>query len=325
MISARLLLPLLVLTLLLSFIISLSSGSVSVSTTDILQTIFGSPQSSTTNLILELRLPRTLSALLTGALLSVAGSLMQVLVRNPLADPYVLGISGGSAVMALLAMLTGLSGLWITSSAFLGALLAMLLVFGLAHAQGSWNPMRLLLTGVVMASGWGALINFILTVSPEQNLRGMLFWLMGDLSYSDSNIMASIVLVVGMVLCWPLSRDLNVLNRGEQQASVLGVDTHRLQLILFFVASLLTATAVVQAGSIGFIGLVIPHLIRLLGVTDYRYLLPAAALAGGSLLMLADTVARTLLAPQQLPVGIITALLGIPLFLFLLQRGNKTS
>lgn len=325
MISARLLLPLLVLALLLSFILSLINGSVYISTADILQSMFNPLQSSTTNLILELRLPRTLSALLTGALLSVAGSLMQVLVRNPLADPYVLGVSGGSAVMALLAMLVGLSGVWITGSAFLGALLAMLLVFGLAHAQGSWSPMRLLLTGVVMASGWGALINFILTVSPEQNLRGMLFWLMGDLSYSDSNSMATIVLVIGMLICWPLSRDLNVLNRGEQQASVLGVDTHRLQLTLFFVASLLTATAVVQAGSIGFIGLVIPHLIRLLGVTDYRYLLPAAALAGGSLLMLADTLARTLLAPQQLPVGIITALLGIPLFLFLLQRGNKTS
>jgi len=325
MISARLLLPILAITLLISFILSLSSGSVSLSTTDILQALFSTPSSDISHSILSLRLPRTVSAMLTGALLSLAGSLMQVLVRNPLADPYVLGISGGSAVMALVAMLAGLSGLWITSSAFVGALLAMLLVFGLAHASGSWNPMRLLLTGVVMASGWGALINFILTVSPEQNLRGMLFWLMGDLSYSDSNLMPAIVLAVGLLICWPLSRDLNVLNRGEQQASVLGVDTHQLQLILFFIASLLTATAVVQAGSIGFIGLVIPHLIRLLGVTDYRFLLPAAAMAGGSLLMLADTVARTLLAPQQLPVGIITALLGIPLFLYLLQRGNKTT
>lgn len=325
MISARLLLPLLCLILLFSFMLSLSSGSVSLSTTEILQALFTPLHPSTTQLILELRLPRTLSALLTGALLSVAGSLMQVLVRNPLADPYVLGISGGSAVMALLGILMGLSGIWITSSAFLGALLAMLLVFGLTHARGSWNPMRLLLTGVVLAAGWGAIINFILTVSPEQNLRGMLFWLMGDLSYSDSNTSAATVLFAGLIICWPLSRDLNVLNRGEHQASVLGVDTQRLQLLLFFIASLLTATAVVQAGSIGFIGLVIPHLIRLLGVTDYRYLLPAAALAGGSLLLLADTLARTLLAPQQLPVGIITALLGIPLFLYLLQRGNKTA
>lgn len=323
MISSRLLLPLLAFILLFSFIISLSNGSMPLSTTDILHNLFHPVPSSTTHLILELRLPRTISAMLTGALLAVAGSLMQVLVRNPLADPYVLGISGGSAVMALLAMLTGLGGLWITSSAFLGALFAMLLVFGLTHARGSWNPMRLLLTGVVLAAGWGAMINFILTISPDQNLRGMLFWLMGDLSYSESNTSAAVILFIGFIFCWPLARDLNVLNRGEQQASVLGVDTQRLQLLLFFIASLLTATAVVQAGSIGFIGLVIPHLIRLLGVTDYRYLLPAAALAGGSLLILADTLSRTLLAPQQLPVGIITALLGIPLFLYLLQRGNR--
>jgi iron complex transport system permease protein len=148
----------------------------------------------------------------------------------------------------------------------------------------------------------------------------MLFWLMGDLGYSSTPLPAALVLVLGLTVCWPLARDLNILQRGEIQAGALGVATGRIQLWLYLLASLFTATAVVQAGSIGFVGLVIPHLIRLLGINDHRLLLPAAALAGGGLLVLADTLARSLLAPQQLPVGIITALLGVPLFLYLLQR-----
>jgi iron complex transport system permease protein len=217
-------------------------------------------------------------------------------------------------------MLLGLGGAWLTGSAFAGALIAMLLVFGLARGQGSWTPTRLLLTGVVLAAGWGAIISFMLTISPDSNVRGMLFWLMGDLSYAHSPLPALFVLLLGLLLSWPLGRDLNVLIRGELQAGALGIDSNRTQGMLFLLASFMTATAVVQAGSIGFVGLVIPHIIRLLGLTDHRLLLPAAALAGGSLLVLADTLARTILAPQQLPVGIITALLGIPLFLYLLRR-----
>jgi iron complex transport system permease protein len=279
-----------------------------------------SPHSLSHDLVVGLRLPRALSAFVTGALLSLAGALMQVLVRNPLADPYVLGVSGGAAVGALGSMLAGLGGAWLTGSAFVGALLAMALVFQLARSGGSWTPTRLLLTGVVLAAGWGALISLILTVSPAAPLRGMLFWLMGDLGYSSTPLPAALVLVLGLTVCWPLARDLNILQRGEIQAGALGVATGRIQLWLYLLASLFTATAVVQAGSIGFVGLVIPHLIRLLGINDHRLLLPAAALAGGGLLVLADTLARSLLAPQQLPVGIITALLGVPLFLYLLQR-----
>jgi len=209
---------------------------------------------------------------------------------------------------------------WLTGSAFGGALFAMALVFGLARGQGSWTPTRLLLTGVVLAAGWGALISFILAISPDSNMRGMLFWLMGDLSFALSPVPALIMLILGLLVSWPLGRELNVLIRGELQAGALGIDSSRIQTLLFLLASLLTATAVVQAGSIGFVGLVIPHIMRLIGLTDHRLLLPAAALAGGSLLVLADTLARTILAPQQIPVGIITALLGVPLFLYLLRR-----
>lgn len=319
--QARLYFPLLIALTLGSLLVALLSGSVSLGWSELWTLLAGSQTDMTSdNLILELRLTRALSAFATGGLLSLAGALMQVLVRNPLADPYVLGISGGAAVAALLSMLLGLTGGWLTGSAFGGALFAMLLVFGLARGRGSWTPTRLLLTGVVLAAGWGALISFILAISPDSNMRGMLFWLMGDLSFTQSPMPALFMLLLGLLLSWPLGRDLNVLIRGELQAGALGIDSNRVQGILFLLASLLTATAVVQAGSIGFVGLVIPHIMRLIGLTDHRLLLPAAALAGGSLLVLADTLARTLLAPQQLPVGIITALLGVPLFLYLLRR-----
>jgi iron complex transport system permease protein len=319
--QARLYFPLLITLALASLLLALLSGSVSIGWSDLRAALGGTEtELASHNQILELRLTRALGAFATGGLLSLAGALMQVLVRNPLADPYVLGISGGAAVAALLTMLLGLGGAWLTGSAFGGALFAMLLVFGLARGRGSWTPTRLLLTGVVLAAGWGALISFILAISPDSNMRGMLFWLMGDLSYAHSPMPALFMLLLGLLLSWPLGRDLNVLIRGELQAGALGIDSNRVQGILFLLASLLTATAVVQAGSIGFVGLVIPHIMRLIGLTDHRLLLPAAALAGGSLLVLADTLARTILAPQQLPVGIITALLGVPLFLYLLRR-----
>jgi len=317
---ARVLFPFLFLFALAALLLSLLVGSVAVEPTVLLTLFDTSPHSLSHDLVVGLRLPRALSAFVTGALLSLAGALMQVLVRNPLADPYVLGVSGGAAVGALGSMLAGLGGAWLTGSAFVGALLAMALVFQLARSGGSWTPTRLLLTGVVLAAGWGALISLILTVSPAAPLRGMLFWLMGDLGYSSTPLPAALVLVLGLTVCWPLARDLNILQRGEIQAGALGVATGRIQLWLYLLSSLFTASAVVQAGSIGFVGLVIPHLIRLLGINDHRLLLPAAALAGGGLLVLADTLARSLLAPQQLPVGIITALLGVPLFLYLLQR-----
>ena len=317
-------LALLLLLAIMSLILALLAGSVPIDLAELWAVVTGSKHGLSQSLILELRLPRAIGAFATGGLLSLAGALMQVLVRNPLADPYVLGISGGAAVAAQLAMLLGLGGIWLTGSAFGGALLAMALVFGLARGRGSWTPTRLLLTGVVLAAGWGAVISFILATSPDSNIRGMLFWLMGDLGYVQTPEPALFILLLGLLACWPLSRDLNILIRGELQAGALGINSGRLQITLYLLASLLTATAVVQAGSIGFVGLVIPHIMRLMGFTDHRLLLPAAALAGGSLLVLADTLARTVLAPQQLPVGIITALLGVPLFLYLLRREVTT-
>jgi iron complex transport system permease protein len=306
-----------------SLLLAVAVGSVQLSPYAVWQALTGADTGLGSAVVLELRLPRALSAFVTGGLLALAGALMQVLLRNPLAEPYVLGISGGAAVAALLAMIAGLGGAWISSSAFAGALLSMFLVFGLAHGRGGWTSTRLLLTGVVVAAGWGALISFLLAVAPEQNLRGMLFWLMGDLSHAGQPGPAAIVLLVGLLASLTLARSLNLLARGDVQASVLGVAVAPLRLALFFLASLLTAAAVTLAGSVGFVGLIVPHLLRLVIGSDHRLLLPSAVLLGGSFLMLADTLARTLIAPQQLPVGVLSALVGVPVFLLLLHRSGS--
>ncbi len=201
----------------------------------------------------------------------------------------------------------------------------MLLVFGLAHGSGSWTSHRLLLTGVVVAAGWGALIAFMLAISPDSGLRGMLFWLMGDLSHAGMPLAAGSVLLAGLVCCFALGRALNILAHGAAMAGALGVNVEALRRVIYLLASILTATAVTLAGSIGFVGLIVPHMLRLAGVRDNRLLLPGAALLGGSLLIIADTLARTLLAPRQLPVGVLTALVGVPLFLLLLYRTRPVS
>ncbi len=317
-------LPLTVLAVagLIAMVMSVGIGSVAIAPADVLLVFLGEGSNLHRTLILELRLPRTLSAFATGGLLAVAGALMQVLLRNPLADPYVLGLSGGAAVGALLAMLAGLGGAVISGSAFAGAMLATLMVFGLAHGTGSWTPSRLLLTGVVVAAGWGAVITLMLAISPARELPGMLYWLMGDVSYARAPWPGLGVLVLVCALVVPLGRSLNVLARGPMQAAALGISVRPLEWLIYILASLLTATAVTMAGSIGFVGLVVPHMLRLVLGNDQRLILPACALAGGILLVLADTLARVVIAPEQLPVGVITALLGVPTFLYLLYRSR---
>ena len=249
----------------------------------------------------------------------MSGVIMQVLLRNPLADPYILGISGGAAVGALSSILLGLSGFWLTGSAFAGALLSIVLVFGIANRFGQWSVTRLLLTGVVISAGWGAVINILLTTSSSNTVQSMLFWLMGDLSQSQVGPAHGALLLLGLLGALAVSRSLNVLARGDLIAASLGVNLHQLRISLYFAASLLTAVAVTVAGSVGFVGLVIPHMLRLLGARDHRILFPAALLLGGSFLVVADALARTIIAPQQLPVGVVTAIIGVPSFLVILR------
>jgi len=324
MIPPRWLLPALVLLGIASLAFALAVGSVDVSPGQVWASLTTNTTGLERTVVMELRWPRAASAFATGGMLALAGALLQVLLRNPLADPYILGISGGAAVGALLTMLLGLGGFWLTGSAFAGALLAMLLVFSIAHGRGSWTPTRLLLTGVVVAFGWGAVISFILAIAPEQNLHGMLFWLMGDLSHASRPYLNLSILVIGTLICLPMARNLNVMVRGDLPAAALGVPVSSLRWQIYVLASLLTAVAVTIAGSVGFIGLVVPHMLRLISGSDHRILLPASVLLGGALLVLADTLARTVIAPNQLPVGVLTAMLGVPLFLYLLRKGQTS-
>jgi iron complex transport system permease protein len=280
----------------------------------------GEPATLAGNVVLGLRLPRAMSALAIGGLLAVTGALLQALLRNPLADPYVLGVSGGASVAALLAIMVGLPAIGVDVAAALGALATTLLVFALAQGGGAWTPTRLLLTGIVVAAGAGALVSLLLALGDEQRLRGMIFWLLGDLTRSERWPWLIALLVLVAVGGLALGRHLNVLARGDTLAASLGLPVRRFQMLLFLLTATLTGCSVSAAGSIGFVGLVTPHLVRLALGSDHRILLPASALAGGVLLMTADLVSRVALAPRQLPVGALTALVGVPLFLLLMHR-----
>ena len=304
---------------LFSMAISLSKGSTSIPFDQLLftdnrlfQTIF-----------LELRLPRTLSAFTTGGLLALAGTLMQLLLQNPLADPYVLGVSGGAALFTLLLIAMGFGGVFLLGGAWTGSLLIVLLMLALAK-QHHWRPHTLLLSGIALAAGLSAGISFILLLSPERSLQEMLFWLAGDLSHARMPWLEIFILLVGGITCLALAPAMNVLSRGEISARTLGIHYEKYRIILYLLSSLFTAAAVTIAGCIGFIGLIIPHVTRLLAGHDHRDTLPISILLGGSLLTIADTLARTLIAPEQLPVGIVMALIGTPIFIWLLAHSQKT-
>jgi len=306
-----------------AFVFALASGSASIAFGDAMRALGGAASEDVHALVINLRLPRALTAFAVGGLLAVAGVLMQVLLRNPLAEPYILGTSGGAAVAALLAMLLGLSSLIVDLAAFGGALAATVLVFSIAHGTGSWTPTRLLLTGVVLAAGFSAATTWLLALSPEQQLRGMLFWLMGDLSFAYEPATTLGLLLLITIAATLVARQLNVLARGEIQAAIVGLPVTGFRYLVFIASSLATAVAVTTVGVIGFVGLVVPHLMRIITGSDHRVIVPASALAGGALLVVADTLARTIMAPRQLPVGALTAAIGVPLFLFLMSRSKN--
>jgi iron complex transport system permease protein len=279
-------------------------------------------------IVRTLRLPRALAGFACGALLALAGALLQVLLRNPLAEPYILGVSGGAASFALVAMIAGCAWWIVDAGAFAGAFVSILLVLGLARRE-LWRgepqdtSPRLLLTGAVIAAGWGALITLLLNLAPDNRLRGMLFWLTGDLNGGAMPWTALAALVVALLAIVPVAPRLNVLLRGDAAAQALGVAVMPLRLRVYLVASLAAAAAVTTAGTIGFVGLVVPHMLRLAFGNDQRMLLPAAALGGGVAVMGADLIARTVIAPAQLPVGVITSIIGVPVFLWMLLRRRR--
>lgn len=284
--------------------------------------------------LMLLRTQRASLAFAVGALLTLAGALLQLLLRNPLADPYVLGVSGGAAVGAVasgLLLPLALRSASLQAGALAGAALAIILLFALGRRSLAAPPMssavpgmRLILTGVMVSTGFGALLALLLSLAPDTQLRGTMFWLMGDLEaegFAGGIVAWAVLLTVGAWAIWQAPR-LNVLAHGDATALLLGLPVARLRVALLLIASVATATAVAQAGAIGFVGLVVPHALRLWLGNDQRLLLPAAMLGGGAALLLADLLARVILAPVQLPVGVVTALVGVPLFLMMLARSR---
>jgi|SRR5450755_1266526 iron complex transport system permease protein len=282
----------------------------------------------------RIRVPRVLAGFGAGAALALSGALMQLLTRNALADPYVLGVAGGASVGALAAIVLASSGGvllgdWgIALGSAAGAFAAALLLFGLmarrlagpVSTSQSEASTSLLLVGVMIGTACSAIVSLILTLASDGQLRGMVFWLLGDLNGATHWEIAWIAVGVALVLVWPTARELDWLARGEAWAATLGVDVRRRRIIAIVAASLATGAAVATAGTIGFVGLVVPHALRLLGARSARVLLPASALGGGAFVVLADAVARTLLAPVQLPVGVLAAAVGVPTFIALVLR-----
>ena len=316
--------------LILIVLLSITVGSVRVkpfrSIAILLQPILGTKEAGTETeraIILYLRFPRALLAGLVGAGLSVAGAIFQALLRNPLADPYILGVSSGAAVGAIVAIMMGLStassGLPLVS--FLGALLTILVVFYFGRQEGKIHPNTLLLAGVIISSFLSALIMFFISISQREELRTIIFWLMGDFSFSNYHSVRVIFpyVLLGFLFLYFQARPLNLILTGEEGALQMGVNVERLKMISYVSASLITAASVSVCGLIGFVGLIIPHSVRLIFGPDHRLLIPSSALVGASFLIASDTLARTLLAPIELPVGVITAAFGGPFFIYLLR------
>jgi iron complex transport system permease protein len=302
--------------------LSLLFGPAELGWQRVLAALLGEDDPFARTVLLELRLPRALAAFSVGSVLALAGALLQAVFRNPLADPFVLGVSGGAAIGGLLAMLLGASVMILRLSALGGAAAAVLVVFALG--RGGDNA-RLLLTGVVLASGCGALVTVLLALADVGQLRGMVFWLSGDLGFAPEPLLSLLAGAAGLCGALLLARPLNVIASGELRARSVGLDVDAARWTALLASAALTSVAVVAAGTIGFVGLIAPHAVRLaFRTTDHRIVAPAAALAGGAILIAADLIARSAAAPRQLPVGAVMALLGTPLFLLLLRRGVQS-
>ncbi|NMB40681.1 MAG: iron chelate uptake ABC transporter family permease subunit [Firmicutes bacterium] len=328
----------LLILLLASFICSIGIGTTALAKKDIIYVILEkiarfSPAKSITDttrdIVFNIRLPRVILAAVVGASLSVAGTTFQGIFRNPLADPYIIGVSSGAALGATLAIVSGLSMGWagfgaVSIMAFAGGVLTIMLVYQLSR-QGNFVPvMTLLLAGIATNAFLSAFVSLLIYFAGER-LHQVVFWMMGGLGgarWSYVHIMLP-YFFLGFGVIYYFARELNALLLGEDTAQYLGIDAEKFKKVFLVAASLLVSAAVSTSGIIGFIGLVVPHIIRLVAGPDHRFLLPASALTGAVLLLGADTLARTIIAPAELPVGIITALLGAPFFLYLLRRRKK--
>ncbi len=309
----------------------LGSSAVGAVRIDLLHALFGSSGNNVDALILfRARLPRALLAAVVGGALAAAGAALQALLRNPLAEPHLLGVSGGAAFGGVVALvISGASGAGAISpaplGAFAGALGTMLLVYRLGTVHGHLQPYTFLLAGVVCNAFTGALIMFVNTVADFLQAHGILFWLMGSLSTQSYGLVlaSAAYMLVGVAWLLAHARDFNALSLGEEGAAQVGVDVGRTRRGAFVISSLLVGAAVSVSGMIGFIGLIVPHVARLILGADHRLLLPASVLLGGTFLVLADTIARSALGAAEIPVGVVTALCGGPFFIYLLRKQGE--
>lgn len=301
-------------------------GAVPLSLRQVMDGMRGTADPTTIAIVQRLRLPRAVLAAMVGGSLAASGATFQALLRNPLAEPYILGISGGAAVGAVFAIALGgvaASAGIVSAAALAGALLAVVLVFRIAAVAGRALDTRiLLLAGVVTGAFFNACILLALTFADADAFRSAVFWMMGSFSSANwrSIGMLALALVPGLAILAALARPLNLLAVGEETAAYLGTRVERTKLLAYGTASLLTAGAVAVSGVIGFVGLVVPHVVRMIWGPDHRFLLPASVLLGASFTILADTLARTVVAPTELPVGVVTAFVGVPFFIYLLRR-----
>ena len=320
-----------IILLVAALIISIAIGSVYIAPGDIWRALIGQAQNETlTTIIWRIRLPRTVLIALVGAALAGSGATYQGLFRNPLADPYLIGVASGAGLGAVLAMsmkwpYTTLGLLAVPAMAFVFSLLTVSLVYLFARVNADVPTTNLILAGVAVSSFTGALTSFLMLRSTGE-LRRALGWLLGGVSLSGWPAILALIpyLLIGLITLSLSGHALNLLQFGDEQASQLGLDTRRARVVIIIAASLVTAAAVSFAGIIGFIGLIVPHVVRIFWGVDYRRLIPLSILGGASALLLADVLARVILAPQELPVGIVTALAGAPFFLWVLRRGKKT-
>lgn len=318
--------------LLFAMLTAVRMGAVSLSNDQVFDALRGIGDPVHADILKELRLPRAFQAALVGAALALSGTTYQALLRNPLADPYILGISSGAAFGAVIAVINGwsLRFVWaLPVAAFIGATISMLIVFRIAWSAGQRLDARvLLLAGVVVGAFLVACIWLVLTFANDASVRTATFWMMGGNSGATwkSVIILSCTVVPLLVLLMRIARALNLLAIGEYTAAYLGTEVERIKWIGFVAATMLTATAVAVSGTIGFVGLVVPHTLRLIWGGDNRVLLPAAALAGATFLVAADTASRTVAGANELPIGVVTALVGVPFFVWLLRRpANRES
>jgi iron complex transport system permease protein len=308
----------------LSVVVGVMSGPAGLTFADVWRAVSSDAVTPDRSIVLTLRLPRVAGALLTGASLAVSGAIFQALLRNPLAEPYLLGVSSGAALGAVGAITLGLSmgPAGLAAAAFVGSLVAIGIVFRVARVVDRLDTRVLILAGVVVAAFFGAGVMLLLTLARSDTMRSALLWTMGSLSGTSWSMVTvlAVCAIPASVAAMALGRDLNALALGEETAAHLGTTVERTKTIAYVLASLLAATAVSVAGVIGFVGLVVPHAARILWGADHRILLPISFAAGGALLVLADAAARSVASPLELPVGVVTALLGVPFFLVLLRR-----